>query len=928
RRHIFAYLLTQFFRRFDAAVATPNPLAVLSSVKSFFREAIARVGHIDVAVVDLIEKVLRLDAKQETMCQAFIAWLVDVALTDQALTQEFVALIHDTAFGKADMEEIVENCWMNIEKISSSVKTQLDYLEGELNKERQKPEAAWDRGLIKALEYQKKDLESESLLSYLAEQQFLPRYGFPIQVVPLVERWEDYDEDRTPEHPRLRLDRDVALALNEYAPGAEVVAGKHVHVSRGLLRHWTGEDAPGVLATRFVALCSNCGQAQYARNQGEIRNPCPTCRQVDPRQIPVVNPKLGFAVQWGTRPKRWAGGVNSALRPVTEAVYAAREGDRASEVCQGLALAYDEEGEVLVRTEGSLVESDLSGASASSAPIGARREGYGYAICYLCGRAEPETAMPTTGKNNKQIDPLPELLRGHQRLRGKGTCEAKTHYWRHMSLAGALRTETLRTELRGRLALPSGEAGVRLATTWMVALQLASGEVLGVDSREIGGLLSPRQSGADYVYDIILYDQVAGGVGHCRALLDRWEDLMSAARRRLTCPNPACTNACHRCLLAFESQRYEPLLRRRRLLEFLDPGWALLQQKVERDNIPVMPVFRGGSEVREYLARSPFAEVTIVASHLGPGAMADGGWLRWLLRHADGQGKVRLVLDKLPNPDSDEERITALRLRISMEMGKVSVHVAPAGAAASFSWPISASGSGSGDVYSVEASNGADPLGSSWIGPASRVFRASGPTAVVDARGRVEHLVGASKLCAAVVLEPKHVAPAIVVHNIPALAMGAQATFAYWFKNARNELLNARSLRSVTIVDPYLQTDWQVTLLEDVARFFKANGCRQMDVVTYAPAPEKENWGLGVNRTLSATDQRRRITVASGNAAWKPREEPTDKLLRLHQRYIEGLREDGTRFVVFMERGLDFIVLDRSRQTRTTRPSYIVVKEE
>ncbi len=65
--------------------------------------------------------------------------------------------------------------------------------------------------------------------------------GFPVQVVPPVERWDDrggeQDQEPDAEHPRLRLDRDVALALNEYAPGAEVVAGKHVHISRGLLRH-------------------------------------------------------------------------------------------------------------------------------------------------------------------------------------------------------------------------------------------------------------------------------------------------------------------------------------------------------------------------------------------------------------------------------------------------------------------------------------------------------------------------------------------------------------------------------------------------------------------------------------------------------------------------------------------------------------------
>ncbi len=311
RRHVFAYLLAQLFERFGATVRTPNPLAALSSVKAFFGEAIARLQHLDATVVEHIEKSLGVDVQQETMCHAFIAWLVDVAVVDPSLIDKVGVLVKRTALDQMGMDEIVERCWTHIEKIAGEVRTQLAFLDLELKKEEDKPEAARDRGLIRALKYQKAELENEPLLGYLAEEQFLPRYGFPVQVVPLVERWEDRDRDQdeepNAEHPRLRLDRDVALALNEYAPGAEVVAGKHVHISRGLLRHWTGTDAPGVLASRYVALCSNCGQAQFARNQGNVKRPCPTCGRADPRELPVIYPKLGFAVQWGQEPRRWGG---------------------------------------------------------------------------------------------------------------------------------------------------------------------------------------------------------------------------------------------------------------------------------------------------------------------------------------------------------------------------------------------------------------------------------------------------------------------------------------------------------------------------------------------------------------------------------------------------------------------------------------------
>jgi hypothetical protein len=417
RRHVHAYLLARFFQRFDAGVAALNPLAALGTVRAFFEERIDAVPHLDPAVVSAIGKSLQVDVKQETMCHAFVAWLVDAATSDAALAAELRGLTTGTTLERLSVGDLADGCWTQIEQIADEVRSQLRALESQIEAEKAKAPAGQDRGLICALELQRDDLAKEPLLGYLAVAQFLPRYGFPVQVVPLTERWEDSrDDDRHPELPRLRLERDLALALSEYSPGAEVVAGKHVHVSRGLLRHWTGTDASGAIAQRLIGLCPNCGQFHYARTQGGLDKRCKTCRQEGLREIPVVEPKLGFAVQWGRAPQRWAGGAHTAIRPVTEAVHSTRKGGPPVDVSAGLALAYDEEGTILVRSEGSLVELDRSAASASSAVVGAQRQGYGYAICYLCGRAEPETELPSVDKKGNKIDPLPRGINNNEPL--------------------------------------------------------------------------------------------------------------------------------------------------------------------------------------------------------------------------------------------------------------------------------------------------------------------------------------------------------------------------------------------------------------------------------------------------------------------------------------------------------------------------------
>ncbi|XXY48805.1 hypothetical protein WME91_53260 [Sorangium sp. So ce269] len=339
-------------------------------------------------------------------------------------------------------------------------------------------------------------------------------------------------------------------------------------------------------------------------------------------------------------------------------------------------------------------------------------------------------------------------------------------------------------------------------------------------------------------------------------------------------------------------------------------------------------MIRGGVEVRERLARLPTVEITVVAPSVGRQAMADDGWLRWILRHADGSGRARVVLGRVPDPNSDEERITALRLRLAIEMGKVEVRKVSPSAAADFAWKLSSGAPDSEDVFLVEQAHDADALGSGWLREKCRVFRTVGRAAGQAARDRVAALVAAARVCTASDFEPDEAAPSIIVHNVPARKQGADATFARWFVNASGEALNHRPIRALRIVDPYLQTEWQLTLLEEAAAFFRARSCQSLDVETYAPVPEKENRGHGHHRTLSAVKQKARIACVAGNPGWRPLVLPSDTLARVHQRAITGTREDGSRFVVLLERGLDFIAFDRRQGARMTRESYVVVKEE
>jgi hypothetical protein len=587
---------------------------------------------------------------------------------------------------------------------------------------------------------------------------------------------------------------------------------------------------------------------------------------------------------------------------VAEAAYAAREGLRIVEVSPALTLRYDDEGQILVRAEGVL---DTSLPDARRAERPATRAGYGYAICYLCGRAEPETRP-----RNSEKDPVPEKLRKHVRLRGDSPCESKDQYWRHVALAGAVRTETLSFELRGAAQI----TGRALATTWMVALQLAAGEVLGIDSRSIGGLLVPRSVPGGFVLDAHLYDPLAGGAGHCRALLARWDELLECTRTRLRCPNERCTNGCHRCLIAFETQRYEEVMRRAELLRVVEAHWEEITTTPEREGVKVEALVRGGYELLEEIQRAPSAAVTLSVHAITPDALDDRGWLRPLLAHAEARGRVRLLVERLPDPDHDSERFLARRLAVALESGRLDLRLAKAGTASASGWRVTLS-----DPRHAFFIAGAteEALGSAWLDRGA-VFRACEGTAKAAVLEKSEALFGAALAVSPKDLEPEAAPPTVKWRHVPARETGARATFEYWLKNAAEDSVLARPLKEVRLVDRYIANESQVRLFEELCQIVRKAGCSSIALDTYAPENKANN--------VSADEQLRRVRAALGNPNWKPMPDPPYGTERIHKRLLMGSRQDGTRFEVLFERGIDFIV-ERPRVGRMTRETYVIVRD-
>jgi ATP-dependent helicase YprA (DUF1998 family) len=134
----------------------------------------------------------------------------------------------------------------------------------------------------------------DDLSQTLAENGLLPMFGFPTQV-----RYLYYDRPRQayPWPPDEVIDRDLAIAISQFAPGAEVIKDKAIHTAIGVVA-WEPiggqpQPHPDPLGPRErVAYCRAC---LYIEPTEDDVQTCPACGESAPAfgVIYLVQP-LGF----------------------------------------------------------------------------------------------------------------------------------------------------------------------------------------------------------------------------------------------------------------------------------------------------------------------------------------------------------------------------------------------------------------------------------------------------------------------------------------------------------------------------------------------------------------------------------------------------------------------------------------------------------
>ena len=200
---------------------------------------------------------------------------------------------------------------------------------------------------------------------------------------------------------------------------------------------------------------------------------------------------------------------------------------------KGLIASYREDGELLIYNRGD--------------------KRCGFAICLRCGYSDSEI-KPGQGRVG-----LPEDFEDHARLNSP---KETRRCWNAKS-APVLRNQTLAArEVTDVLLLDFSKClGARrtdfpLVTTLGYGLHRTAAQILQLDGRELGVVIIPAGDSGRGL-GVLLYDNVPGGAGHVRELLEYGREWLDATRRVLFVDkdhDQRCKSACLDCLLSFETQ--------------------------------------------------------------------------------------------------------------------------------------------------------------------------------------------------------------------------------------------------------------------------------------------------------------------------------------------------------------------------------------
>ena len=402
----------------------------------------------------------------------------------------------------------------------------------------------------KRAEYINNDKETPAFDIFYREG-FIPSYSFPKNVVRFFVEKESERGKNAPRDIQYAPERDIAVALSEYAPGRFVTIDKKIFKSGGVYanprpRGFETNQAEFYFRNidyyKDIYICSECNWFGLDGDD-EKRTLCPYCN------APIVKNKM--LRPWGFSPVK------------------------------GDEVKYEDEDEQYTYTEApyySYVPDDTqlnvfknSRIRFANLPdrkvltVNMGRSKNGFNICNKCGGAE--VAEP----NGKGIFSFSQPYHdNHPLCRHDGTV-ASGIFLGYEFLTDMFMLDIFydSTNLVGNSSAEEKSILRASVTTLHEALKKAVSLVLDIDYSEISGGWRPRKmSSNDPHIEMFFYDNLTSGAGYSSLIGSILDNVLDKARSILT--ECVCSRSCKNCLDNYWNQRYHQMFDRQLGLQLID----------------------------------------------------------------------------------------------------------------------------------------------------------------------------------------------------------------------------------------------------------------------------------------------------------------------------------------------------------------------
>lgn len=376
--------------------------------------------------------------------------------------------------------------------------------------------------------------QNEDILSFLSRKNVMPKYGFPVDTVELI-----INDKSSKTKLGLQLQRDLSMAISEYAPGSQIIANGNLLTSRYIRKipkmSWKMYD--------YVS-CENCRtlniEPHIENNDDSLLCTCKQCGQLIEKHVTqtFLIPAFGFEADSDKIEKP------GLMRP--EKTYR-------SEIAY---IGYKE----LITSNQYKVGNAMIELFISSGDEMAVLNTSNFFVCESCGYTDLDENRFTKTKK------MP-----HKSSSGYGCKNDGNHILKRFSLGYRFETDVVQLRFINP-DLDNREKGLSI----LYGILRGISSHLDIESSDISGCLQYFYN--EYTkrgnYALIIYDKTPGGAGHVRRLNNNkvLEGVLKETLRLMescNCGGEDKDSSCYACLRNYYNQKQHDLLKRNIVIDFL-----------------------------------------------------------------------------------------------------------------------------------------------------------------------------------------------------------------------------------------------------------------------------------------------------------------------------------------------------------------------